>query len=98
MPLTPPLTISIDEDSLNNMLPDPAQRQDFRDRLMSAANDWSARTGVDIRFASSGQTGNVRVSVSNAPSVRDAAGAVNQTRSHLVGDFDSVVISDNFAE
>ena len=57
-------TYSFDEASLN-ALPTNAARQDFRNRIQNAANDWASKTGRTITFVAPPNQGNVKVLVSN---------------------------------
>jgi Dual-action HEIGH metallo-peptidase len=100
--LTGPLVVSFDENSLSSIYPDSQRREDFRNRVIAAVNDWSARTGISIQFAAAGQTGNVRVSLSNSTIIRDAGGQVfRENRSNCCSTgapYDEVKISDYFSE
>jgi hypothetical protein len=100
--LTGPLVVSFNENSLSSIYPDPAQQADFRNRVVAAVNDWAARTGVSIRMATAGETGNVRVSLSDSPEIREDGGLVSrENRAHCCttsAPYDEVKISDQFSE
>ena len=98
--LQPPIVISINESSLGTMFDTEAERADFRNRLEATVATWASATGIDIRFATGGETANVRVSVSDSATVRSAAGIVVKRRPN---DFssethDDFFISDYYSE
>jgi hypothetical protein len=74
--LNGPITYSFNEASLAN-LPNDQARQDFKNRMMTAINDWADKTGVGITFTTTPQpSSHVTVTVSPDPYIRDSKGLV----------------------
>ncbi|MFN2453939.1 MAG: hypothetical protein ABR577_06920 [Pyrinomonadaceae bacterium] len=66
------ITYGFDNASLEALIPDAQARDDFKARIIAAANDWSSKTGISITQSS--QTPNIRIAVSNSEDVHRSKG------------------------
>lgn len=69
------ISYSFDEAALNAAFHnDQIKIQDFKNRMAAAANDWAQKTGRSITAASSGQAGNVTITVSGSQEAHNRDG------------------------
>lgn len=94
--LNGPMTYSFDEASLN-ALPTEQARQDFKNRIIAAANDWAAKTGVSITLTQSAQTSShVTAQISTELYIRDSKGLAGGPPLPIGNTQRYLLFSDNF--
>lgn len=95
--LNGPITYSFNESSLAS-LPNEQARQDFKNRMMTAINDWRDKTGINITFTTTPQpSSHVTIRISSDPFIRDSKGLVTAPGTFPPSPNRELLISDNFA-